>query len=150
MRRATGRRNRRGYVARRTNSARALPNSTAFRDTAADSDADDAEEDYDVANDNVCFEEDDEDNDGSVDKEDQEQTSKSNDADVEGVDLEYNNDNGPLEQWGNNCKAKLAIISELKNESSSIHDFIPDGEFSCNTYKDVIMISNLIFNNRSY
>jgi hypothetical protein len=35
---------------------------------------------------------------------------------------------GPLEPWSNECKAKLAIIDELKNESSPIHQFIPAGK----------------------
>jgi hypothetical protein len=38
------------------------------------------------------------------------------------------NEDGPLEPWGNKCKAKLAIITELKKESSPIHQFIPTGE----------------------
>ncbi len=38
-------------------------------------------------------------------------------------------DDGPLEPWkSNECKAKLAIIDELKNESSPIHQFIPAGK----------------------
>ena len=44
-------------------------------------------------------------------------------------DYDYNNDVGPLEPWGNACKAKLAIVAELKKDASIIHNFIPSGEY---------------------
>lgn len=45
----------------------------------------------------------------------------------EDADLEYNNYDGPVEKWGNKCKAKQIIISEMKKEVSAIHQYIPAG-----------------------
>jgi hypothetical protein len=34
----------------------------------------------------------------------------------------------PIEYWEKTCKAKLAIIAELKQEVSPIHQFLPTGK----------------------
>ena len=53
----------------------------------------------------------------------------SEETEEEEENYDYNNDVGPLEPWGNKCKAKLVIVDELKKDTSCIHDFIPSGEY---------------------
>ena len=126
MRRAKSYR-RGGYFFSQSNSVPSLPNSTSFRDVVADSDDDDNSsiDNFDIEDDDDLDGERNDRGDRVEELQDQEQNGNGADA-----NLDYNNETGPLEPWGNKCKAKLAIILELKNESSPIHDFIPDGKYS--------------------
>ena len=38
----------------------------------------------------------------------------------------FEDDNRPLSPWGDKCRAKQKIISDLKNDASDIHLFVPD------------------------
>lgn len=104
---------------------RSLPNSSQFRrrdEEGSESEDEDSEKEKAESDDDV----DDNDDDDEQEREDVIKSTIEDDDD--NVDLTYNNLTGPLEQWGNKCQAKIAIIAELKKNVSLIHQYIPDGE----------------------
>jgi hypothetical protein len=104
---------------------RSLPNSSQFRrrdDKGSESEDEDSEKEKAESDDDV-------DDDNDDDEQEHEDVIKSTiEDDDDNFDLTYNNLTGPLEQWGNKCQAKIAIIAELKKNVSLIHQYIPDGE----------------------
>ena len=105
---------------------RSLPNSSQFRrrdNEGSESEDEDSEKEKEESDG------DDDDNNDDDEKEREEFIkSTSEDDDDDNVDLTYNYLTGPLEQWGNKCQAKIAIIAELKENVSLIHQYIPEGD----------------------
>ncbi len=98
---------------------------------------------------------DDESDDEGEDEEDEDEDEEGDDDDKDDTDdlppttqqpqvhqAEQNDpqeDEGPLEKWGDKCKAKQRIITELKDKQSDIHLFIPDDptDFKHINYKEI-------------
>ena len=86
---------------------------------------------------------------------DEMQDGKSQDdadeGDTDGFNGDYNYEEGPLKSWRTNtCRAKLAIIAELKKENSTIHYHILDGKIYCVFIYINNLLLILLLLNRSY